>query len=211
VQEGYGLSEASPVVTVNPPDKIKAGSIGPAIPNVLTRVRNKEDQEVKTGVVGELCVQGPNVMLGYLNNPEATAQTLRGGWLHTGDMAYKDEEGYIFLVDRLKDMIIAAGENVYPREIEEILYQHPAVKEVAVIGVPDKLRGQAVAAYVVLKPGKTATKPELRKFLRGKLANYKLPKYFMFLEQMPKTQTGKILKKALRERSIADLIGPIGK
>jgi long-chain acyl-CoA synthetase len=174
-------------------------------------MRNKEDQEVKTGVVGELCVQGPNVMLGYLNNPEATAQTLRGGWLHTGDMAYKDEEGYIFLVDRLKDMIIAAGENVYPREIEEILYQHPAVKEVAVIGVPDKLRGQAVAAYVVLKPGKVATKPELRKFLRGKLANYKLPKYFMFLEQMPKTQTGKILKKALRERSIADLIGPIGK
>ena len=211
VQEGYGLSEAAPVVTVNPPTKIKAGSIGPAIPNVLTEIRNKEDQPVKTGVVGELCVQGPNVMLGYLNNPEATAETLRGGWLHTGDMAYKDEEGFIFLVDRLKDMIIAAGENVYPREIEEILYQHPAVKEVAVIGVPDKLRGQAVAAYVVLKPGAVATKPELRKFLRGKLANYKLPKYFMFLEQMPKTQTGKILKKALRERSIADLVGPIGK
>lgn len=207
VQEGYGLSEASPVVTVNPPDRIKAGSIGPAIPNVLTQIRNQYDKEVAVGVVGELCVQGPNVMLGYLNNPEATEITLRDGWLHTGDMAYKDADDYIFIVDRLKDMIIAAGENVYPREIEEILYHHTAVKEVAVIGVPDKLRGQAVAAYVVLKPGMVATKPELRKYLRGQLANYKLPKYFFFLSQMPKTQTGKILKKALRERSIADMVG----
>ncbi len=211
LQEGYGLSEASPVVTVNPADKIKLGSIGPTIPNVETEIRDPKGQKVAAGVVGELCVRGDNVMLGYLNDPEATAAALRNGWLYTGDLAFKDEEGYIFIVDRLKDMIIAAGENIYPREIEEVLYQHPSVKEAAVIGVPDKLRGQAVAAYVVLKPGAQASKPELRRFLRGKVANYKLPKYFVFLEQMPKNQTGKILKKALRERGVEDVVNRIAK
>jgi long-chain acyl-CoA synthetase len=211
VQEGYGLSEASPVVAVNPDYKIKAGSIGLVIPEVIAEIHNEKEEEVAPDVVGELCVKGPNVMLGYLNAPEETAHTLRNGWLHTGDMAFKDKEGYMFIVDRLKDMIIAAGENIYPREIEEVLYKHPAVKEVAVIGIPDKLRGQAVTAYVVLKPGVEATKPELRRFLKGKLANYKLPKYFVFLEQMPKTQTGKILKKALREMGIEDRVHRLSK
>ena len=211
VEEGYGLSEASPVVTVNPAAKVKTGSIGPCLPNVLTSIRSEKGEELAAGVVGELCVQGDNVMLGYLNRPQETAHAMRGGRLHTGDLAYKDEEGYIFIVDRIKDMIIAAGENVYPREIEELLYQHPAVKETAVIGVPDKLRGQAVAAYVVLKEGQEATKAQLRRFLMGKLANYKLPKYFVFLDQLPKNKTGKILKKALRERSIEDVVSRLGR
>ena len=206
VQEGYGLSEASPVVAVNPTQRVKVGSIGQPLPSVVTQIRDENEQELPPGVVGELCVQGLNVMAGYLNHPEATAEALRGGWLHTGDLAYKDEEGYIFIVDRLKDMIITAGENVYPREIEELLYNNPDVKEVAVVGVPDKLRGQAIAAYVVLKEGSSVTSPELRKFIRGKVANYKLPKYFEFMDQLPKNKTGKVLKMDLRRQSEEHLI-----
>lgn len=206
VQEGYGLSEASPVCTVNPAAKIKVGSIGPQLPNVTVEIRDEADRKVPDGTVGELCARGDNVMLGYLNRPEETAVTLRGGWLHTGDLAYQDEEGYIFIVDRLKDMIITGGENVYPREVEEALYHHPAVQENSVVGVPDKLRGQAVCAYVVLKEGQEATKPQLRRFLMERLAGYKVPKYFFFCEQLPKNGTGKVLKTALREKAIEDLV-----
>ena len=206
VQEGYGLSEASPVCTVNPAEKIKIGSIGPQLPNVQVEIRDDNDKAVANGTVGELCVRGANVMLGYLNRPEATAAALRDGWLHTGDLAYRDDEGYIFIVDRLKDMIITGGENVYPREVEEALYTHPAVQENAVVGVPDKLRGQAVCAYVVLKEGQEATKPQLRRFLMERMANYKVPKYFFFCEQLPKNGTGKIMKTALRENAIEDLV-----
>lgn len=206
VQEGYGLSEASPVVAVNPAERVKAGSIGLPLPSVSVQIRDVREQVLSPGVVGELCVRGSNVMAGYLNHPEATAETLRDGWLHTGDMAYIDEEGYIFIVDRLKDMIIAGGENVYPREIEEVLYHHPVIKEVAVVGVPDQLRGQAIAAYVVLKEGATATKPELRRFVRGKVANYKLPKYFEFIDELPKNKTGKVLKTVLRAQGQEHLI-----
>ena len=210
VQEGYGLSEATPVCTFNLPYRVKPGSIGPTIRDVTARIVDEYDNEVPMGVVGELTIQGPNVMKGYLNLPEATAKALRGGWLHTGDMAYIDEDGFIFIVDRLKDMIITAGENVYPREIEELLYQHPAIRECAVVGVPDKLRGQAIAAYVALRPGMTATKPELRKFIRGKVANYKLPKYFMFMDQLPKNGTGKIMKRLLQERATEDIVNRLG-
>ena len=206
VQEGYGLSEASPVCTVNPAEKIKVGSIGPQLPNVRVEIRDEDDRRVASGTVGELCVRGDNVMLGYLNRPEETAAALRGGWLHTGDLAYQDEEGYIFIVDRLKDMIITGGENVYPREVEEALYHHPAVQENAVVGVPDKLRGQAVCAYLVLKEGAAATKPQLRRFLMERLASYKVPKYFFFCEQLPKNGTGKVMKTALRENAIEDLV-----
>lgn len=206
VQEGYGLSEASPVCTVNPAEKIKIGSIGPQLPNVLVEIRDESDEKVPSGIVGELCVQGANVMLGYLNKPEETKQALRKGWLHTGDLAYCDEEGYVFIVDRLKDMIITGGENVYPREVEEALYHHPAVQENAVVSVPDKLRGQAVCVYVVLKEGEEATKPQLRRFLMERLAGYKVPKYFFFCEQLPKNGTGKIMKTVLRENAIEDLV-----
>ncbi len=206
VQEGYGLSEASPVCTVNPVSKIKIGSIGIQLPNVKVEIRDKKAAVVPFGTVGELCVQGDNVMLGYLNRPEETAAVLRGGWLHTGDLAYQDDEGYVFIVDRLKDMIITGGENVYPREVEESLYHHPAVQENAVIGVPDKLRGQAVCVFVVLKEGCEATKPQLRRFLMERLAGYKVPKYFFFSEQLPKNATGKVLKTALRTKAIEDLV-----
>ncbi len=206
VQEGYGLSEGSPVCTVNPADKIKTGSIGPQLPDVLIEIRDENDKEVAVGVVGELCVQGPNVMLGYLNKPEETANTLRGGWLHTGDLAYKDDEGYIFIVDRLKDMIITGGENIYPREIEEAIYHHSAVQEVAVVGVQDKLRGQAVAAYVVLKEGMEVTKKDLRQFLLTKIAAYKVPKHIIFVELLPKNNTGKVLKTVLRTKCEEDVL-----
>ncbi|MHC1718894.1 MAG: long-chain fatty acid--CoA ligase [Acidaminococcaceae bacterium] len=206
VQEGYGLSEASPVVSVNPASKVKVGSIGPSLPGVTVMIQDEEGQEMKRGEVGELCVRGDNVMLGYLNLPEETANTLRGGWLHTGDLAYKDEDGYIFIVDRLKDMIISSGENIYPREIEEALYTHPLIEEAAVIGIPDKLRGQAVCAYIVLTEGAALDKKELRKYLMERLATYKVPREFFFCVQLPKNSTGKILKTALREQALIDMV-----
>ena len=206
VQEGYGLSEASPVVTVNPAAKVKVGSIGPSLPGVTVMIQDDEAQETRVNEVGELCVRGDNVMLGYLNLPEETANTLRGGWLHTGDLAYKDEEGYIFIVDRLKDMIISSGENIYPREIEEVLYTHPLIEEAAVIGIPDKLRGQAVCAYMVLTEGASLDKKEIRKYLLERLAAYKVPREFFFCAQLPKNSTGKILKTALREQALVDMV-----
>ncbi|HIU64537.1 MAG TPA: long-chain fatty acid--CoA ligase [Candidatus Avacidaminococcus intestinavium] len=206
VQEGYGLSEASPVVAVNPASKVKVGSIGPELPGVTVSIRTESDQELPAGEVGELCVRGKNVMLGYLNLPEETAKALRGGWLHTGDLAYKDEEGYIFIVDRLKDMIISSGENIYPREIEEVLYTHPLIEEVSVIGIPDKLRGQAVCAYIVLREGEGLERKAVRKYLLERLAPYKVPREFFFCAQLPKNSTGKILKTALREQALIDMV-----
>ncbi|MDD3396502.1 MAG: long-chain fatty acid--CoA ligase [Acidaminococcaceae bacterium] len=206
VREGYGLSEASPVVTVNPQNKIKIGSIGPCIPNVTVKICTADGTEVSGEEVGELCAQGDNVMLGYLGLPEATKQALNHGWLHTGDLAYKDKEGYIYIVDRLKDMIISSGENVYPREIEEAIYTNPAIAEVAVIGIPDKLRGQAICAYMVLKEGAELDKRDLRKYLLGRIAPYKVPREFFFCPQLPKNATGKILKTALREQALVDMV-----
>ena len=206
VLEGYGLSEASPVVSVNPASKVKVGSIGPALPGVTVMIQDEDGQEMKRGEVGELCVSGDNVMLGYLNLPDETANALRGGWLHTGDLAYKDEDGYIFIVDRLKDMIISSGENIYPREIEEALYTHPLIEEAAVIGIPDKLRGQAVCTYIVLTEGADLDKKALRKYLMERLAVYKVPREFFFCAQLPKNSTGKILKTALREQALIDMV-----
>lgn len=202
-QEGYGLSEASPVCALNPGDKIKIGSIGIALPFVKLEIHDEQDFKVPNGTVGELCVQGDNVMLGYLNQPEATAETMRNGWLHTGDLAYMDDEGYVFIVDRSKDMIILGGENVYPREVEEVLYTLPEVLEAAVVGVADSLRGQAVCAFVVLKEGATGDKKEMRRYLMDRLALYKVPRHYYFIEKMPKNGTGKILKTELRELAAA--------
>ena len=195
VLEGYGMSECSPVISNNTLENNKKGSIGKPLENAEIRFEN-----------GEILVKGSSVMKGYYQMPDETAETLKDGWLHTGDLAYQDEEGYIFIVDRLKDMIITGGENVYPREVEEALYHHPAVQENAVVGVPDKLRGQAVCAYLVLKEGAAATKPQLRRFLMERLASYKVPKYFFFCEQLPKNGTGKVMKTALRENAIEDLV-----
>lgn len=205
-QEGYGLSEASPVCAVNPTGKVKAGSIGVDLPDVELMLQNENGKPIdKVGEVGELCAKGENVMLGYLNHPEETQKVIVDGWLHTGDMAYRDKDGYYFVVDRLKDMIISAGENIYPREIEEELMLHPDIAEASVVGVPDKLRGQCVCAYIVLKAGSQMDKKAVRKYLLGRIATYKVPRECLFVESLPKNNTGKILKKALRERALVDL------
>ncbi|NLP42052.1 MAG: long-chain fatty acid--CoA ligase [Veillonellaceae bacterium] len=202
ILEGYGLSEASPVVCLNRPGHIKYCSIGETLPGIDAKIVNEDNREVPTGEVGELIVRGPNVMKGYYNLPEDTAKALRNGWLHTGDMAYGDEDGYIFIVDRIKDMIITSGENVYPREIEELLYAHPAISEAAVIGIPDKLRGQAGRAYVVIAEGHTLDKKALREYLSNRLAAYKVPREFVQVEALPKNSTGKIMKRLLREEAV---------
>ena len=206
VQEGYGLSEATPVTTFNRIDKTKQGSIGLPIPHVQVKLADPDFNEVPVGEVGELCVKGPNVMLGYWKRPKETEWTLRNGWLHTEDLAYRDEEGWIFIVDRLKDMIISSGENVYPREVEEVLMSHPDIKEAAVIGIPDKLRGQAICAYIVPEDGGVKDKRMIRKYLLSRIAAYKVPKEFIFCDQLPRNNTGKILKTVLREQSVNNLI-----
>lgn len=197
IQEGYGLSEASPVVTVNPIEKIKIGSIGLPLPGVEVRVAEGEG-EYSGREVGELLVKGPNVMRGYYRLPEATAATLRDGWLHTGDVVYRDEEGYLFIVDRLKDMIITSGENVYPREIEELLYAYDGILEAAVIGVEDKLRGQSVKAFITVEADKTVDLKEVKQYLLHNLALYKVPREIVVLDALPKNQTGKIMKRLLK-------------
>ncbi len=200
IVEGYGLSECSPVASLNPVNGVKKpGSIGIALPGVEIKIFNDLDEELPPNSPGELVLRGPNVMKGYFNLPEATNEALRGGWLHTGDIAYMDEEGYIFIVDRKKDLIIVGGLNVYPREIEEVIYQHPKVAEAAVIGVADALRGEMVKAFIALKEGEAATEREIIKFCQDKLANFKLPKVVEFIDALPKTSTGKILKRALKK------------
>lgn len=197
VLEGYGLSETSPVVTFNLLDKVKPGSIGVALEGIETKIFDDNDQECPLGTVGEIVTKGPNVMKGYLGLPEESAKALRNGWLHTGDLGRMDEDGYIFLVDRKKDLVIVAGLNVYPREVEEVIYTHPAVLETAVIGVPDKLRGEALKAVVVLKPGADLQEKDIIKYCRGRLAAYKVPRLVEFIAELPKNATGKILKREL--------------
>ena len=198
--EGYGLSEASPVVTLNPAHKTRYCSIGKALPGLTIKVIGSKGEALPPGTVGELVVQGPSVMQGYFNLPLETSRVLHGGWLHTGDLAYRDTDGYFYIVDRLKDMIIANGENIYPREIEELLYAYPGITDAAVIGVPDELRGQAARAYIVLAEGHEFHKRALRDYLQTNLASYKIPRDFVVVEALPKTQTGKILKRVLREQ-----------
>ncbi|MDR3590806.1 MAG: long-chain-fatty-acid--CoA ligase [Negativicutes bacterium] len=198
--EGYGLSEASPVVTLSPPAKTKYYSIGKALPGLQVQIVNPKGENLPPGKVGEIVVKGPSVMQGYLNLPLETSLALRDGWLYTGDLAYRDTEGYFYIVDRLKDMIISNGENIYPREIEELLYAYTGVTEAAVIGVPDELRGQAACAYLVLSEGQTFDKKAIRDYLQAKLAGYKIPRDFVLVAALPKNQTGKILKRVLREQ-----------
>lgn len=198
IHEGYGLTEASPVCSVNPIEKPpKMGSIGLPLEGVQLRVVNEKGEELLRGEVGELTVQGDNVMKGYHGLPEATQQTIREGWLYTGDLAKQDDEGFFYIVDRKKDMIIVAGENVYPREVEEVLYQHPNIEEAAVVGVPDELRGEVPRAFVKLKENTQITKKEILTFCKERLATYKLPKSIRLIESFPKNATGKILKKDL--------------
>ncbi|WAH41015.1 long-chain fatty acid--CoA ligase [Alicyclobacillus fastidiosus] len=206
VLEGYGLSESSPVTHCNPSFGVrKPGSIGLPFPSTEFKVVDVETgtQEVPTGELGELIVRGPQVMKGYWNMPEETAQVLRDGWLYTGDIARVDEDGYAYIVDRKKDLIIASGYNIYPRDIEEVLYEHPDVIEAVVIGVADDYRGETVKAFVVPKPGATITVEQLEAYCRKNLAPYKVPKYFEFRSELPKSAVGKILRRQLREEGSA--------
>ncbi|RKQ31299.1 fatty acid--CoA ligase family protein [Oceanobacillus halophilus] len=199
ISEGYGLSEASPVTCFNPLDRPrKPGSIGRNISNVENKVVDEMGEEVPVGEVGELVSRGPNIMKGYYKLPEETAVALRDGWLYTGDMARMDDEGYFYIVDRKKDMILVGGYNVYPREVEEVLYSHPNVTEVAVIGSPHPEQGEEVLAFVV-KDDNALTEAQLIEFSRAHLAKYKVPSQITFLEELPKNTTGKILRKNLRE------------
>jgi long-chain acyl-CoA synthetase len=197
ILEGYGLSETSPVASFNHPDAIrKPGSIGTPIEGVRMRVVDEARQPVQPGEIGEIQIGGHNVMKSYWNNPDATAATIDDdGWLSTGDMARQDEEGYFFIVDRKKDLIIRGGYNVYPREVEEVLYEHPAVAEAAVVGIPHASLGEEIGAAVALKPGTTATPEELRDFVKARIAAYKYPRAVWIVDSLPKGPTGKIQRR----------------
>ncbi|HXC98895.1 MAG TPA: long-chain fatty acid--CoA ligase [Verrucomicrobiae bacterium] len=198
--EGYGLSEASPVVTKNPLDGVrKAGSIGLPIPNVEVSIQDDGGEFLGTGEIGEVCVRGGNVMQGYWNQPEETAKALRNGWLLTGDIGYRDADGYYFITDRKKDMLLVNGINVYPREVEEVIYQFPGVKEVSVIGVPDARRGEQPLAFIAATEGSVLEEKALLQFARGKLADYKVPRRMVFMAALPRNATGKVLKTTLRD------------
>jgi long-chain acyl-CoA synthetase len=205
ILEGYGLSETSPVASFNHPDKVrKPGSIGTPIEGVEMRLIDDEGHTVPDGEIGEIAIRGHNVMKGYWGKPEATAEAMMGGgeagggWFRTGDMARKDSDGYYFIVDRKKDLIIRGGYNVYPREIEEVLHEHPAVAEVAVIGIPHPELGEEVGAAVALKPGASATPEELRAFARDRVAAYKYPRRVWLVDALPKGPTGKILRREVQ-------------
>jgi long-chain acyl-CoA synthetase len=200
--EGYGLSETSPVTHANPVyGKRKPGSIGLPMPDTEFKIVDVEsgENELPIGEVGELCLKGPQVMEGYLNMPEETAHSIRNGWFYTGDIAKMDEEGYTYIVDRKKDMVIAGGFNIYPRDIEEVLYTHPKIMEAAVAGIHDQYRGETIKAYCVLKEGETMTEDEVIEYCKTNLAAYKVPKLVEFREELPKTMIGKVLRRMLRE------------
>ena len=197
ILEGYGLSETSPVASFNHPDRVrKPGSIGTPVEGVQMRLVDDEGNAVPDGEIGEIAIRGHNVMKGYWNKPEATAEAMTAdGWFRTGDLARVDADGYYFIVDRKKDLIIRGGYNVYPREIEEVLHEHPAVAEVAVIGIPHPELGEEIGAAVALKPGASATTDELRAFARDRVAAYKYPRYVWLVDTLPKGPTGKILRR----------------
>jgi len=203
--EGYGLTEGTVASAINPVDgKRKIGSIGKPLPGQEIKILDDDGKELPPGEVGELCVGGGNVMKGYLRKPEANAETLRDGWLRTGDMAYMDEEGYFFIVDRKKEMIIRGGENIYPKEIDNLLFSHPKILEAAVVGVPDEIMGEEVKAYIVLKPGETMTDEDVRQFCKKNLASFKVPRYVEFIDELPKNIIGKTLKKHLKKQHQSD-------
>jgi len=202
VRIGYGLTEAAPFLTA---DRLssprKEGSVGFAIPGVELAIFDADDKPLPPGEQGEICARGPNIMPGYHRMPEETAKVLRDGWLHTGDIGYLDEDGYLFIIDRVKDMIIRGGFNIYPHDIEEVLAGHPGVAEVAVVGTPDATYGEQVEAFVVRRLGTEATEEELLAFCQERLAKYKTPHKITFMPDLPKSQVGKVLKRVLREQA----------
>ena len=199
IMEGYGLSETSPVATFNQIDiGRKVGSIGVPIWGVEVRVVDDQDKDVPVNEPGEVIIRGHNIMKGYYKRPEATAEAMRGGWFHSDDIARRDEDGFLFIMDRKKDMIIRGGFNVYPREIEEVMVTHPGVSLAAVLGVPDAENGEEIKAYVIRKPGATVTEAELKAWCKETMAAYKYPRMIEFRTSLPMTATGKILKRELK-------------
>ena len=197
--EGYGLSETSPIAVFNRLDReTRPGSIGFPVWGVNVRLVDADDQDVESGEVGEIVIRGHNIMKGYYKRPEATAEAMRNGWFHTGDIGRRDEDGYLYIVDRVKDMIIRGGFNVYPREIEEVLMTHPAVSLAAVIGVPHERHGEEVKAFIILKEGATITEVDMVVWSKQNMADYKYPRLIEFRTELPKTATGKVLKSELR-------------
>ena len=212
ITEGFGLTEASPCVTANPLYKTqKIGSVGIPLPDTEVAIMSLEDGKTQLGdnQSGEICARGPQIMMGYWNHPEETAATLADGWLHTGDIGYRDSDGYYFIVDRKKDMAIVGGYNVFPREIDEVLHEHPKIKEAVSLSVPHKTRGEMLKAYIVVKDGAKLSTAELAKFCREKLASYKVPRVFEFRDELPKTLVGKVLRRALREEEEKKLAAEI--
>ncbi len=204
--EGYGLSETSPVATTNPFGGVtKVGSVGLPVPDTDIKIVDLIDgqKEMPVGESGEIIIKGPQVTSGYYKMPEETAIAIRDGWLYTGDIGKMDEDGYFYIVDRKKDMIIAGGYNIYPREIDEVLFEHPKILEACAVGIPDPYRGETVKAFVVLKPGETMTAEEVIKYCQEKLAKYKVPKMVEFMTSLPKSGVGKILRKELRAMEMA--------
>lgn len=201
LSEGFGLTEASPCTHFNQMwGKRPSGSIGLPWPDTEAVILNAETGEEATpGQIGEMLIRGPQVMKGYWNKPEDTYRTIQDGWLYTGDMGYMDEEGYFYIVDRKKDMIIAGGFNIYPRDVEEVLYEHESIQEAVIIGIPDPYRGETVKAYIVLKEGHQVSEEELNKFCRKHLSSYKVPRFYEFRDELPKTMVGKVLRRALLE------------
>jgi len=198
ILEGYGLTETAPVVSLNPPNNWKMGSVGIPLPDVEVMVVDADGKKVGTGEEGELLVKGENVMKGYYKLNEETEKTIINGWLYTGDIARIDRDNYIWIVDRKKDMINVRGLNVYPSEIERVLNEHPKVCESCVIGVRDKFKGEVPKVYIILKEGEKSEEREILDFLKGKISSYKIPKYVEFKNSLPRTATGKVLKRALK-------------
>jgi len=200
ISQIFGLTEASTITFLSPERAVdKIGSVGLPVFHGEVRIIDKEGKDISPGEVGEIVVKGPTLMSGYWNRPDLTAETIRDGWLYTGDLARMDEDGYIYIVDRERDMYISGGENVYPAEIEKVLHTHPKIFDVGIIGVPDEKWGEVGKAYIVLKPGEGMSEQEFLQFLRGKVAKYKIPKYVEYVEDLPKTASGKIQKFILKE------------
>ena len=198
LREGYGLTECCALLSTNPPGRVRAGSVGLPVPGVEVRIVDERDDELPRGEVGEICCRSPFVMAGYWNDPQLTADATRGGWLHTGDMGYVDDDGYLFIVDRIKDLIIRGGFNVFPRDVEDALLEHDAVAAAGVVGRPDEAHGEEVVAFVELRYGFEAAEPELLAYAKQRLGGYKYPREIKILPQVPLTPVGKVDRKALR-------------
>ncbi|MCP4668712.1 MAG: long-chain fatty acid--CoA ligase, partial [Deltaproteobacteria bacterium] len=206
IMECYGLTETTTLSHANPwGGKTKVGSVGVPVPDTDCRIVDLETgaKDMPLGESGEILLKGPQITKGYYKNPEETADAIRDGWFYTGDIGYMDDEGYLFIVDRKKDMIIAGGYNIYPRDIDEVLFEHPKIQEACAVGIPDPYRGETVKAFIVLKPGEALTEEEVVSFCKEKLAAYKVPKLVEFMDELPKSVIGKVMRRTLREMEMA--------